>query len=134
METKPELYFHRNCEVAVLPAIKQPVVQHDEAEIWIAVAGRRRDDHVFEDSEYCSPEPYCEVLIAMHEVAVHDALVSASLILNVGIAVIVDPLDKDCVVVAQLASSTEAIDATISTRTERIVVLNQQREQLLPAR
>lgn len=70
----------------------------------------------------------------MHEVAVHDALVSASLILNVGIAVIVDPLDKDCVVVAQLASSTEAIDATISTRTERIVVLNQQREQLLPAR
>jgi len=118
----------------VLPAIKQPFVQHDVAEIAIATAGRFSGVHVFEDSEYCSPDPYCELLSAMHEVAVHDALVSASLILSVGVAVIVGPLDKDCEVVEQLARSSEAIDATISTRAERIVVLNQQREQQLPAR
>jgi len=108
----------------VLPASKQPVVQHDDVETCSAVAGRRSDVHVLEDSEYCSPEPYCDVLTAMHEVAVHDALASASLMLSVGVAVIVGPLDKDCVVAVQLARSTEAIDATISTRTERMIVLS----------
>ena len=70
----------------------------------------------------------------MHEVEVHAAFVSVSLMLSVGVAVIVGPLDKDCVAGEQLARSIEAIDATISTRAERIVAINQQREQLLPAR
>ena len=72
---------------------------------------------------YCSPDPYCDVLTAMHEVAVHDALARASLILSVGVPVIDGPLVSDCIVALQPASSTEAIDTAISTRTERIVVI-----------
>jgi len=70
----------------------------------------------------------------MHEVEVQAAFASASLMLSVGVAVIVGPLAKDCVVGEQLARSIEAMAATIMTRAERIVALNQQREQLLPAR
>ena len=59
----------------------------------------------------------------MHEVAVHDALARASLILSVGVPVIDGPLVSDCIVALQPASSTEAIDTAISTRIERIDVI-----------
>ena len=59
----------------------------------------------------------------MHEAVVQATFVSALFMLSVGVPVIVGPLDKGCVVVVQLARSTEAIAATISTRIERIVVI-----------